>query len=546
MQRVPGTDWPARRPDGAWWREAVIYHVYLRSFRDSDGDGVGDLAGLIERLDYLEDGGERSLGVDAVWLSPVSPSANRDYGYDVVDYTAVDPAAGDLETFDALVDACHGRGIRVLLDFVLNHTSDLHPWFVESRASRAATRRAWYVWRDPSAGGEPPNNWQSVFGGPAWTFDEVTGQYYLHSYLPEQPDLNWRNPDVVAAMSEAMRFWLRRGVDGFRLDAIGRLVKDPDFADNPSNPEFRPGGGQPEWLSTSTYLVPDLVEPVRAIRRVLDEFPGRVGIGEVYASPARRALLYGPPLLDGLHLVFDFQLVRPEPVAPYTAWTARAIANAIATVERELPPGTQPAFAFGNHDVPRFVSRHDHDGAGEQRARAAVLLLLALRGTPCIYYGEEIGMRDVDRTSSDGGALDRVGRDGCRTPMQWDDTAGRGFTSATPWLPFGAAETNVADQDADPNSLLSLYQDALRVRRAEPALRRGALESLEEDGDTVAFTRTGEDGRPVRVALNCASTSMTLGVPAPFRSIRLATDAAVSLEGGRLRLPPFGAAWVVP
>jgi alpha-glucosidase len=524
-----------------WWRSAVVYHVYLRSFRDSDGDGVGDLAGLIERLDYLNDGTERSLGVDAVWVSPVTHAASRDFGYDVVDYYAVDPRVGDLATFDRLVEECHARGMRVVLDMVLNHTSDQHPWFVESRRSRTSAKRDWYIWRDPGPDGGPPNNWLAIFGGSMWTLDEETGQYYLHSYFVEQPDLNWRNPEVVAAMQDALRFWLRRGADGVRLDAAGRLVKHPQFADSPPNPAYARGEDGEPLLSANTYLHPDLIEPARAIRRVLDEFPNRVSIGEVYAPPDEFAMLYGGHALDGLHLVFNFQLIRRRPRTAYVQWDADVLAAVVRETERALPAGARCCYAVSNHDVPRFATRHNYDGLGQLRARALPLVLLGLPGSPCVYYGDELGLTDIE--ASDATPRDVLGRDPQRAPMPWDGSLGRGFTSGEPWLPFGPHEPNVAAQDRDPQSLLALYRQAIRIRRQQPSLMRGDVSV--EAADQVCTMRREASGAPsVMIVVNTAAEQRRVQIPAAIPRLLLATNDGVEIASGTLVLPPLGAAWL--
>lgn len=530
-------------PQSDWWRSAVLYQVYLRSFRDSDGDGVGDLRGLIERLDYLNDGTEGSLGVDALWLSPVNQAASRDFGYDVTDYYAIDPRVGDLARFDELVEACHARGMRVVLDMVLNHTSDEHPWFTESRRSKASPKRDWYVWHDPAADGGPPNNWQSIFGGSMWTMDEGTGQYYLHSYFVEQPDLNWRNPEVVSAMQDVLRFWLRRGVDGVRLDAVGRLVKHSQFADNPPNPANAGGEDGEPLLTVNTYLHPDLLGPVRAIRHVLDEFPDRVSIGEVYAPPGEFALLYGAPALDGLHLVFNFQFIRRRPGTAFVPWEAALLAEILRETGATLPPGADCCYAVSNHDVPRFASRHDADGLGDLRARALPLFLLGLRGALCLYYGDELGLPDVDTPAATG--QDTLGRDPQRAPMPWDESAGRGFTSGEPWLPFAPPALNVLAQDDDARSLLNLYRRAIRARQQQPSLMHGDV-TAEAADDVCTMRREAPGAPPVFVVVNTAAEARDVHVSPMARSMLLATDEHVDLDAGTgmLHLPPLGAAWL--
>ncbi|MCC6386549.1 MAG: DUF3459 domain-containing protein [Dehalococcoidia bacterium] len=534
-----------------WWRSAVFYQLYPRSFQDANGDGIGDLEGIIRRLDYLNDGTPRSLGIDAIWLSPTFPSPMKDFGYDVSDYRGVDPAFGDMAAMERLIAEAHRRGIRILLDYVPNHTSDQHPWFIDSRSSRDAAHRDWYVWRDPPPGGGFPNNWVSAFGGPAWTFDEHTGQYYLHSFLREQPDLNWRNPEVESAMHDVLRFWLDRGIDGFRIDVMGMVVKHPDLADNPPNPEWTPGHSTyRQFLWTNNRNYPDVFETVRGIRRVFDAYDERMAVAEVFGTPAEIANYYGGEKLDGLHLAFNFQFIHESDLrGGFTPWDARTIHRLIESSERDLPPGAQPCWAFGNHDRPRFISRHNSDGRGDERGRAAALLLLGLRGTPFVYYGDEIGM--VDNTAipeerrQDPARYHSIWRDPARTPMQWDASPGRGFSRAEPWLPFGPADISVAAQDHDPDSMLSLYRDATWARRNEPALREGTLELLAANDLTVAFIRRAAEGRAVLVAVNTSAGVASLPMPAPGRVI-IATERTLdrSLAGSLLRLPPFSAAWV--
>jgi alpha-glucosidase len=532
-----------------WWRDAVCYQVYPRSFQDSGGDGVGDLAGLIARLDYLNDGTERSLGVDAIWLTPIFPSPQHDFGYDVSDYEDVDPVYGDLAALDRLLDECHARGIRVLLDLVLNHTSVEHPWFVEASSSRRSPKRDWYIWRDPAPDGGPPNNWRSVFLGRSWTLDERTGQYFLHSYLAEQPDLNWRNPEVERAMSDVIRFWLRRGVDGFRLDAATRILKDPVLPDDPPNPRYVAGGHEWPLIGEHFRIHEDMPDAARRIRRVFEEFPGTVAIAEVYDTPEAIAPLYGPPALDGFHLVFNFQLQRREAHAEQAAWDAERIARVLLESEQGLPAGAEACYALGNHDVPRLASRiaPAHDLASTAAAaRGVALLLLGLRCPVFLYQGDEIGMVDVaippDR------ALDPMHRDPERTPMQWDRSPGRGFTEGEPWLPFGPLAIDVASQTSDPRSVLSLYRRAVWTRKRTPALRRGRLAGAEAHAGVVTFRRELDSDPPALVALNTLPAAAEVAVPPGFDSILLASEPEVAVvsaaEGSRLRLPPFAACWL--
>jgi alpha-glucosidase len=466
-----------------WWQHAVIYQIYPRSFQDSDGDGIGDLAGILSRLDYLQ-----GLGVDAIWLSPIYPSPMEDFGYDVANYTDIDPLFGTLPDFDRLVAELKSRGMKLIIDFVPNHTSDRHPWFEAARASRQDPRRDWYLWHDPAPGGGPPNNWLSQFGGSAWEWDEATGQYYYHAFLKSQPDLNWRNPAVRAAMYDVMRFWLARGVDGFRIDVLWHLIKDERYRDNPPNPDFH-AGLPPHHSQIPLYTTdrPEVQGIVVELRRVVDEFPERVLIGEIYL-PAERLVAYYGAKLDGVHLPFNFQLLSAR-------WNARSLASLIDQYETLLPPGGWPNWVLGNHDNPRVASR-----VGLQQARVAAMLLLTLRGTPTLYYGDELGMLNARLT------VDQVrdpfernvpgvgmGRDGCRTPMQWSEADGAGFTTGEPWLPLSDdyPTVNVTAESADPLSMLTLYRELLKLRAAHAALSMGAYEPVTMTGDLLAYVRRG-------------------------------------------------------
>jgi alpha-glucosidase len=476
----------------SWWRRGVVYQVYPRSFMDTNGDGVGDLNGITAKLPYLQD-----LGVDAVWISPFYPSPMADFGYDVTDHTAVDPLFGTLEDFDKLVAEAHRRDVRVLVDFVPNHTSDRHPWFQDARSTKDSPRRDWYLWTDPPSGGGPPNNWRSVFGGPAWTLDGPTGQYYYHAYLPEQPDVNWRNPEVRQAQSDVMRFWLERGVDGFRVDACRQLIKDDQLRDNPPNPAYHPG--LPPYDALLPLYSADRPETpgvLAELRQVLDaHHPDGLLIAEVYA-PIERLMRY----YLGAHLPSNMHLIS----VPYAA---DSIAALIARYEAALPPDAWPNWVLGNHDRSRIATR-----VGPAQVRVAAMLLLTLRGTPMLYYGDEIGLPDVpvpphlvrdpfERRVPGVG----VGRDPARGPMRWSPDPNAGFCPphSSPWLPVpdGAEWPNVTAQQDDPGSVLALYRDLIALRRAEPALSTGDFTLLGADAGVLSYLRRSHD-RTIMVGLN--------------------------------------------
>ena len=481
--------------EARWWQRGVVYQVYPRSFQDANAHGVGDLRGIRQRLDHLE-----WLSVDAVWLSPIFRSPMADFGYDVADYRDIDPLFGTLEDLDALLEDVHRRGMRLLLDFVPNHTSSQHPWFVDALASRSAEHRDWYIWRDPIAGEgtpQPPNDWASAFGGPAWEWHEATGQFYFHSFLKEQPDLDWTNPAVRAAMCDVLRFWFTRGVDGFRIDVVNLLAKDPEQ-----------------------------MQPIVAkLRAVADEFTDRVLIGEAWVPPEQLVHYYGVDG-EGLHLPFNFQLLE-------LPWEASGLSAAIAHYERLLPAWGWPNWVLGNHDRVRIVSR-----VGVEQARIAAMLLLTLRGTPTVYYGDEIGMTEAslprEAWRDPQGVRGGDTRDGCRTPMRWDASPGGGFSAAEPWLPTAQpARIDVASQVGDPDSMLSLYRALLRLRRAERALSTGKWHDLGAAGTSLAYLRSDGERRFL-VALNLGGAAS----PLPAAARGLSGDVLISTlpTEGRFRL----------
>ena len=512
-----------------WWQKGIIYQIYPRSYQDSNGDGVGDLPGIVRRLDYV-----KSLNVDAVWLSPIYPSPMHDFGYDVADYTSIHPLFGTMADFDHLLAGVHQRGLKLLLDLVPNHTSDEHPWFLESRSSRDNSKRDWYIWRDPAPDGGPPNNWLSFFGGPAWTFDERTGQYYLHQFVKQQPELNYRNPEVLRAMLDVMRFWLDKGVDGFRVDVIWLMLKDDQFRDEPLNPDW--DGVRPFDRLQHIYTanLPGVHDVIRRMRAVLDEYDDRMMVGEIYLPNEELVKYYGRHH-DECHLPFNFQLVNLD-------WDAQVVRRAIDAYEAALSPGGWPNWVMGNHDRHRMASR-----VGPSQARVANMLLLTLRGTPTTYYGEEIGMENVPippELVRDPPAVNQpqiahlVGRDPERTPMQWDDSPNAGFSAegVSPWLPVAEnyATHNVARQETDPTSMLNLYRALTRLRRVEPALHVGDYASVDVEADDVfAYLRFASGADRFLVVLNFGAESHVLDLSPVAR-----TDARIAVATDMVRHGP--------
>lgn len=470
-----------------WWKKGIIYQIYPRSFQDSNGDGVGDLAGIIRRLDYLQ-----WLGVDAIWLSPIFPSPMVDFGYDVADYVGVDPLFGTLDDFDRLVAEANEKGIRVILDFVPNHTSDHHEWFKQSRSSRSNPKRDWYIWRDGRDNGVPPNNWLSEFGGSAWEYDSTTDQYYLHSFFKQQPDLNWRNPEVVSAIFDGLRFWLDRGVAGFRFDVIDLLLKDSLLRDDPPNPDYDEDDFHWPWRSLihahSGYQT-EVHEIIRGIRKLIDEYEDRVIIGELdyFLGNEEISQFYGEN--DQLHLPFNFGLFN-------ISWEMKQIREFVDQYDQSVPEFAWPVYVLSNHDRSRVASR-----IGSLQARCAAMLLLTLRGTPFIYYGEELGMLDVpiqpnQVQDSWEHNVPGLGRDPARTPMCWNDAPNAGFTSDNPWLPLGHnyRYDNVQTQRTDDTSFLNLYHKLIHLRRETPALFVGNYRAIDTGSeDVMGYVRQHED-----------------------------------------------------
>jgi alpha-glucosidase len=491
--------------DFLWWRDGVIYQIYPRSFSDSNGDGIGDLAGILSHLDYLAD-----LGIDAIWLSPFYPTPNKDFGYDISNYVDVDPRFGSLADFDRLVVEAHRRGIHLILDLVLNHTSDQHAWFQESRSNRDNPKRDWFIWKDQ------PNNWQACFGGQAWEYDPGSGQYYLHLFTREQPDVNWRNPEVRKAQLDVFRFWMERGVDGFRLDVFNAYFKHPGLPDNPPKFGLRSFDRQHHIHDIDQ---PEMVPFLNEMRRLLDSYPERYVVGETYFATPQKTVSYCGP--DKLHAAFSFDFTSLDLFYPVYPWNPEWVMNKIIKREETFnSAGVWPTTVMSNHDLPRAASRYNR-GENDSQSFLAMALLLTLRGTPFIYYGEEIGLRDIHLRRSE--ILDPPGkkywplykgRDGCRSPMQWDDSAYSGFSTSKPWLPVhpNYIRRNVVSQKTDPDSLFNLTRKLLALRKEIHALRRGDFIPLETPPGTLAYLRQTV-GQSVLVAMNFSGRNKAVRLP---------------------------------
>ncbi|MDJ0664829.1 MAG: alpha-amylase family glycosyl hydrolase [Acidimicrobiia bacterium] len=509
-----------------WWQTTVVYQIYPRSFQDTTGNGIGDLPGITSRLDYLAD----ILGVGAIWISPFYKSPMADFGYDVADYTSVDPMFGTMNDFDELLEGVHRRGMKLIIDWVPNHSSTEHPWFIESRSSRDNPKRDWYTWRDPKPDGSPPNNWISAFSGPAWNLDEETGQYYLCTFTKEQADLNWRNPEVQEAMFEDLRFWLDRGVDGIRIDVAHFIMKDPQLRDNPRRATkaksiTRDHGEYDMYEHLYDKGHPDNHVVHRDVRALLDSYqPERFSVGEIHIADLEEwSSYYGD--LDELHFPFNFSLM-------YAPWTAAGIGEKVNAAEEVVPPGGWPSYVLGNHDEPRIATRF-----GEEQMPLAAMLLLTLRGQPTLYYGDEIAIPQryipsAEQQDPHGQKLEEAGRDGCRTPMQWDDSFQAGFSppgADAPWLPLSDdwAGRNVARQLDDPQSLLNLYRALLAYRKSSPALQAGDYRQIEAPEGCLAYQRDN-----LTVALNFTDGDIELSLAGEVGVTTYLDDAATP---GRLR-----------
>jgi len=523
-----------------WWQEAVFYEIYPRSFADSNNDGIGDLSGIRSKLGYLRD-----LGVDAIWITPCFPSAQVDFGYDVTNYQDIDPLYGNLADFDRLVSEAKQAGIRVVLDLVLNHTSDQHPWFLDSRFSRSSAHRDWYIWRDGRGPGRPPNNWISVFGGSAWTFDPKTSQYYYHYFYAAQPDLNWRNPAVASAMFDVTRWWYRRGVAGFRLDAVDTLFESPGLQDNPVLSGIN-DLGDPIQLGQYNRNLPEVHTVLKQLRTVADEFDA-VLVGETWTSNIDELRAYYGEHANELQMPMDLMFATVDKLDP------AAFRRQISAIDGS---GGWPVFLIGNHDRVRSYNRYGDGRHDDAIAKLMAAFYLTLRGTPILYYGEEIGMaqndprrpEDVKDPIGRRGWPKQKGRDGERTPMQWNAEANAGFSKTTPWLPVSPSYLthNVASESRDPDSILNLYKRMLALRRSNPALREGRYQALNQDDDRLlSYLRLGHD-RAVLVALNMSEAPATATLALARQGLRngrwrpLLTTAGSNAQGTTVSLGPFG------
>ncbi len=516
------------KSDYVWWRDGVVYQIYPRSFADSSGDGIGDLKGIIDRLDYIAE-----LGVDAVWFSPFYPSPDVDFGYDVSNYIDIDPKHGTLADYERLVEESHKRGIRVILDLVLNHTSDQHPWFLESRKSRDNPYSDWYIWRDPRPDGGLPNNWEAIFGTPGWEFDALRGQYYYHMFYPQQPDLNWRNPQVRKACLDVVRFWLDHGADGFRLDVFSNFFKHPDLPNNPPALGLRAFDRQKHIYDSNQ---PEMIPLLRELRELLDSYPDRYAVGETFMPTPELVARYTAPGL--VHGAFNFDMLGCH-------WDPACFLKVVQETEKTMHHEAWPVNFLNNHDTSRSASRF-RSGENDERLKVAAALTLTLRGTPYIYYGEEIGMRNihVPRRFIQDGVGEKYwpifdGRDKNRAPMQWDATPHAGFTTGKPWLPVHPdfPQRNVEAQRKDPKSLLNFYKRLIQVRKDLPALRRGLFQPLTYDPrNLLAYLRQTRE-QTVLVALNFGRRPVRLavGIDLRQRSWRLA------LSSHHEKLPAFEA-----
>jgi alpha-glucosidase len=522
-----------------WWQHAVFYEIYPRSFADSNNDGIGDLKGITSKLDYLKD-----LGVDAIWITPCFPSPQVDFGYDVSDYENIDPMYGTLADFDVLASEAKKRGIHIILDFVVNHSSDQHKWFLDSKSSRTSAHRDWYVWRDGKGPGEPPNNWVSIFGGSAWKLDPATNQYYYHMFYAEQPDLNWRNPAVKDAMFDVERWWYKRGVSGFRLDAVDTLFEDPNLRDNPITGPGKNALGDPIEENKYNQKLPEVHDILRGLRKVADEHDA-VLIGETWTADVAELNKYYGKGNNELQLPMDFLFTMVNKLSPAEFRKQIAAVNGATG---------WPTFVISNHDIVRSYDRYGDGQHNDQIAKLMAALYLTLRGTPIMYYGEEIGMKttpparkeDVKDPIGRMGWPEEKGRDGERTPMQWDSGENAGFSKGTPWLPVPPTYKthNVADESKDPDSVLEFYKKVLKLRHTDAALLDGSYTAINEsDANVLSYLRVYKD-HGVVVALNMSGTPQKVNLELKRKGFAAAKSLVATgkseAKGSEVSLEPYG------
>lgn len=511
-----------------WPLKSIVYQIYPRSFKDTNGDGIGDLQGIIEKINYLKE-----LGINAIWLSPIYPSPQADFGYDVADYTDIDKIYGTLSNFDALIQKAHQNEMKIMMDYIPNHTSSKHSWFMESKSSRENMKRDWYIWKDPNSEGKPPNNWLSVFGGSAWELDKNTNQYYYHAFDKDQPDLNWRNPEVVRTMLDVLRFWMNRGVDGFRADAIYWLFEDPHFQDENPNPNYIVGQNSPSesLIHDKTFGLPETINMMKRFVDVLKEYDNKFLVTEAYI---------GMPNLLNLYQTINWKWYTPFNFEFITLpWKAIIHKRYIDEFDKTLSDRYIPSYVLGNHDSSRVASR-----IGKDQARIAAMLQLSLRGLPFIYQGEEICM--VDGKISEDKVQDPfekkspglgLGRDPERTPMQWNSEIKAGFTHANPWLPIGDNQTiNVEDESCDPRSMLSLYKRLIYLKKNNVALREGTYNPLDLPAeDVIAFIRK-KNNNTVLIILNLSNNPRNISMN--YQGIILC-DTSMTQEGEKIHLQNY-------
>lgn len=510
----------------SWWKDAVVYQIYPRSFYDSNGDGIGDLEGIIQKLDYLNDGTKNSLGIDAIWLSPIYPSPMYDFGYDISDYNSIDSVFGDIPIFKRLLAEAHKRNIKIILDLVINHTSHLHPWFLDSRSSKTSSKRDWYIWKD-GIDGKEPNNFLAAFGGKAWTLDEKTGQYYYHSFLDEQPDLNWRNPEVKEAIFNMIKYWLDMDVDGFRLDVVNLFYKDSEWRDNPSRifKGIRPYDRQVHIYDRDQ---PEMHELLKDLRKLLDSYGDRMSVGEVMMDPPGKvsipASYYGNN--DELHMAFNFAFL-------YSFWGAENFKKVIDEWQSALGLDNWPNYTLSNHDFRRHISRYYAGKNSIVRAKLTALMLLTLRGTPFIYYGEEIGM-ESERVSRNE-LRDPVGirywplhpgRDSERKPMAWDDSYSGGFTKGKPWLPVYSKyeRRNVNLLKSEESSIWNFYRNLIHLRKSSAVLKKGTIETFMSPDKNILYYKRSYEGVENYIFLNFSSEACVINIPPDWQTKKIIID----------------------